>query len=268
MNHLMRELAPVSDAAWRQIEGEAERSLKHYLAARRLVDFVGPLGWRHSSVDLGRVKDLKGGALAPAEVAQRRVLPLIELRVPFSMPRSELAAADRGATDLDLDPVIEASRAAALAEDGAVFAGFAAGDIEGIGPASPHDPVAISDDYGHYPEHVAAAVATLRAADVAGPYAVALGARCFKGVTETTEHGGYPVFQHLHEILGGPIVWAPAVDGAIVLSRRGGDYELTVGEDFAIGYASSDAGSVGLYVEETLAFRINAPEAAVRLVYS
>ena len=98
--------------------------------------------------------------------------------------------------------------------------------------------MAISDDYTQYPEHVAKAVAALRAADVAGPYAIALGARCFTGVTETTEHGGYPVFEHLRQILDGPVVWAPAVDGAVVLSQRGGDFELTIGEDFSVGYRS------------------------------
>ena len=61
------------------------------------------------------------------------------------------------------------------------------------------------------------------------------------------------------------MVWAPAVDGAVVLSQRGGDFELTVGEDFSIGYRSSDAGSVDLYIEESLTFRINTPEAAVHL---
>ena len=125
----------------------------------------------------------------------------------------------------------------------------------------------ISADYGQYPEHVARAVAALRGADVAGPYAIALGARCFTGVTETTEHGGYPVFEHLRQILGGPVVWAPAVDGAVVLSLRGGDFELTVGEDFSVGYAVADETSVELYIEESLAFRINTPEAAVHLAY-
>ncbi len=113
--------------------------------------------------------------------------------------------------------------------------------IAGIIPSSPHPAVTIGDDYGRYPEHVAHAVALLRAADIDGPYAVALGSRCFTGVTETTEHGGYPVFHHLREILGGPVVWAPAVDGAVVLSQRGGDFEITIGEDFSIGYTGADA---------------------------
>lgn len=267
MNHLMRELAPVTDAAWEQIDAEASRSLKHFLAARRVVDFAGPLGWAYSAVDVGRVDPLGQGVLGSVEVARRRVMPLLELRSEFSLARSELAAAERGATDLDLDAVIAAGRAAALAEDQLVFHGAEESGLAGIVTASPQPEVAITSDYSEYPRHVATAVATLRAADVAGPYAIALGARCYTGVTETTEHGGYPVFEHIRKILDGPVVWAPAVDGAVVLSQRGGDFELTVGEDFAVGYRTSDATSVTLYLEESVAFRITTPEAAVHLAY-
>ena len=267
MNHLMRELAPITDDSWSQIDAEAARSLKHYLAARRLVDFSGPKGWEHSAVDVGRIDALDSGPLGEVEAALRKVMPLIELRAPFALSKSELAAADRGATDLDLAPVIAAGRAAALAEDHLVFHGYTQGVVSGIVAVSPHQPVVISDDYGRYPEHVAKAVAALRGADISGPFAIALGARCFTGVTETTEHGGYPVFEHLRQILDGPVVWAPAVDGAVVLSQRGGDFELTIGEDFSVGYRSDDAGSVDLFIEESLAFRINTPEAAVHLTY-
>jgi uncharacterized linocin/CFP29 family protein len=267
MNHLMRVLAPITDDAWSQIDEEATRSLKHFMAARRLVDFTGPLGWDHSAVDVGRVDPLDSGGLAGVEVALRKVLPLIEVRSPFSLERSELAAAERGARDLDLDAVVAAARAAALAEDHVVFHGYDQGVIAGMVGASPHRAVGISDDYSHYPEHVAKAVAALRAADIAGPYAIALGARCYTGVTETTEHGGYPVFEHLRQILGGPVVWAPAVDGAVVLSQRGGDFELTIGQDFSIGYLAADATSVDLYLEESLTFHINTPDAAVHLAY-
>ncbi|HEX3841524.1 MAG TPA: family 1 encapsulin nanocompartment shell protein [Acidimicrobiales bacterium] len=267
MNHLMRELAPVADGAWEQIDAEASRSIKHFLAARKLVDFTGPVGWNQSAVDLGRIEALDSGSIEGVETAGRQVMPLVEVRASFSLDRVELAAAERGATDIDLDAVIAAGRAAALAEDQMVFHGYEPGGIRGMVTASPHGAVAISDDYSHYPEHVAQAVAVLRAADVAGPYAIALGARCFTGVTETTEHGGYPVFEHLRQILDGPVVWAPAVDGAVVLSQRGGDFELTVGEDFSIGYSSSTATSVALYIEESLTFQINTPQAAVHLAY-
>jgi uncharacterized linocin/CFP29 family protein len=168
MNHLMRELAPVTDGAWAQIDDEASRSIKHFLAGRRLVDFSGPLGWGFSAVDIGRIEPLEHGGPEGVEAAVRRVLPLVELRSPFSLERTELAAAERGATDLDLDSVIAAGRAAALAEDQLVFHGYGSGGVPGIVASSPHPRVAISDDYGHYPEHVAQAVAILRASDVAG----------------------------------------------------------------------------------------------------
>ena len=265
MNHLLRDLAPVNDAAWSQIDTEATRSLKHFLAARRIVDFAGPLGWEHAAIDTGRVIRLDAGPVDGVGAAQRQVLALVELRSPFSMARSEIAAAESGATDLELRPVITAARSAALAEDGVVFHGYSAAGIAGIADATPHAAIATTDDYSQYPEHVAKAVAVLRAADVAGPYALVLGSRGFTGVTESTERGGYPVFEHLRQILGGPVVWAPAVDGAVVLSQRGGDFELTVGQDFSLGYLAHDASSVDLYIEESLTFRINTPEAAVRL---
>jgi uncharacterized linocin/CFP29 family protein len=265
MNHLRRELAPITDEAWEQIDAEARRSLKHYLAARRLMDFEGPLGWDASSIGLGRIEPL---AKAPGEgvaAARRKVLPVVEFRAPFSLPLTELADAERGASDLDLEAVIAASRAAALAEDGAIFHGYEAGGIAGVVPSSPHRAVPIGKDYAHYPEHVAKAVAVLREAGVGGPYAIAMGARCFTGVVETTEHGGYPVFEHLRNILGSEVIWAPAVDGAVILSQRGGDFEIHVGQDFSIGYAAADANAVQLYIEESLAFRINTPEAAIHL---
>ncbi len=267
MNHLMRDLAPITETSWSQIDAEAARSLKHFLAARRLVDFAGPLGWGHSSVDGGRIDPLDAGPLGDVEASLRKVQPLIELRSPFSLAKSELADADRGATDIDLDAVIAAARAAALAEDHLVFNGLEQGVVAGIVSASPYEPVMISNDYSHYPSHVARAVAALRTGGISGPYALALGSRCYTGVIETTEHGGYPVFEHLRQILDGPVVWAPAVDGAVVLSQRGGDFELTVGEDFSIGYRSDNAESVNLYIEESASFRVNTPEAAVHLAY-
>jgi uncharacterized linocin/CFP29 family protein len=267
MNHLIRELAPITDEAWAFVEEEATRSIKHVLAGRRIVDFSGPHGWDRGAVDIGRVAELDPGALGGVEVAQRSVLPLIEVRSPFTLSRSELVTADRGATDLDLAAVVTAARTAALAEDHVVFHGYEPGGIAGIVAASPHDAVPISDDYSRYPEHAARAVGALRGAGIAGPFAIALGARCYTGVTETTEHGGYPVFEHLRQILGGPVVWAPAVDGAVVASQRGGDFELTVGEDFSVGYRSHDGDTLDLYIEESLAFRINTPDAAVHLAY-
>lgn len=268
MNHLLRELAPVTDAAWAEIESEARRALTNFLTARKVVDFTGPDGWERSALGLGRVTDPQDGPAEGVESRLRLVQPLTELRTPFTVSREEIAAVERGAPDADWDPVIDAARRAALAEDRLVFEGFPGAGVRGIAETSPHAPITIDEDYAHYPNHVASAVETLKRAGVTGPYAIALGPRCYSGVIETTQHGGYPVLEHLRLILEGPVIWAPAVDGAVVLSQRGGDFELVVGQDLSIGYLDHDAGSVRLYLEESLTFRAAGPEAAIALSYA
>ena len=268
MNHLHRELAPISEAAWEEISAEATRDLRHYLSGRRVVDLSGPHGWDHSCLDLGRVTDPAEGPADGVESRVRLVQPLTELRTPFRVSREEIDAVDRGAPDADWEPVVDAARRAALAEDRLVFNGSPVAGVRGIVEASPHEAVTITTDYSTYPTAVATAVERLKRAGVEGPYALALGPRCYTGVIETTEHGGYPVLEHLRLITGGPVVWAPAVDGAVVVSLRGGDFELVVGQDFSIGYLTHDAESVTLYLEESVTFRPISPEAAIGLTYA
>lgn len=267
MNHLFRELAPITEKAWSEIEAEAKRSLSNFLAARRLVDFSGPNGWEAAAVTLGTVEGL---ATAPADgvtAARRRVQPYVELRTHFTLQRSELDAIDRGHVSPDLDPVVDAARRAALAEDKAVFHGYSPGDIIGIAEASPHEAVSLGDDFGRYPTWAATAVAKLRDSGVEGPYAIALGPRCYAGILETTEDGGYPILERLRLILGGPVVYAPAVNGAVVMSMRGDDFELYSGQDFSIGFTRADSDTVELYIEESLTFHVHSAEAAVALTY-
>jgi uncharacterized linocin/CFP29 family protein len=206
---------------------------------------------------------------APAdgvEARARKSQPLVELRIPFELQREELEAVGRGAEDAVLDPVREAASMGAIAEDRAVFRGFAAGAIRGIAEEAAAAKLPLTDDYQAYPAVVAEAVNKLQIAGVQGPYGIALGPRCYTGLTKTTQ-GGYPVIEHVRRLLDGPIVWAPAVDGAVVLSLRGGDFELTVGQDFSIGYLEHTASAVRLYLQESFTFRVLAAEAAVPLAY-
>ncbi|HVW34402.1 MAG TPA: family 1 encapsulin nanocompartment shell protein [Acidimicrobiia bacterium] len=266
MTHLHRELAPISEKAWAEIDREAARTLRTFLAARQLMDFSGPHGWEYAADSLGSLERV-GGPVEGVEAGVRVVQPLVELRHAFSLPRTTIDDIDRGRPDPDLARVIEAAKRAALAEDRIVFHGFKEAHITGVVEAAPHPGLEIDDNYSGYPKLVARAVALLREAGIDGPYAAALGPRCWTGVIETTEHGGYPVLEHLRLILGGPVVWAPAVDGAVVLSTRGEDFQLSCGQDMALGYLSHDADSVNLFLEESIGFRVLTPEAAVPLVH-
>lgn len=267
MNHLHRDLAPITDNAWAEIDSEAKRALENFLAARRLVDFSGPHGWEAAAVTLGTVEEIDEGPVDGVDSARRLVQTYVELRAPFTLQRRELDAIDRGHKSPDLDPVVDAARAVASAEDRAVFHGYAGGDIAGIIDSSPHEPVEIHTEYGTYPTWTAMAVARLRDAGVEGPYGIALGPDCYAGILESTEDGGYPILERLRLILQGPVVYAPAVNGAVVLSMRGDDFELYCGQDFSIGFSNATAETVDLYIEETLTFHVHAAEAAVALQY-
>lgn len=265
MNHLLRSLAPISKGGWELLEQEAKRQFQVGLAARKLVDFSGPNGWERSAISLGRTRELAAGPAEGVTAVARRVLPLIELRSDFTVSRSELADLDRGAADIDLEGLAAAARRMALAENVAIIHGFTEAGIVGITEASSHPAGGLSEDFGAWPRDVARAVEVLLKCGVGGPYGLALGPEGYTGVIETTEHGGYPLFDHLRHIIGGPIVWAPGVRGAVVLSVRGGDFAFESGQDLSLGYDGHDGQAVRLYFEESMAFRVVNAEAAVAL---
>ena len=263
MNHLLRELAPIGGVAWQQIDEEAKQRLAPALAARRLVDFSGSHGWEHSATNLGRTTSLSSAPGEGVSGLQRRVLPLVELRADFRLSLAELRDADRGADDVDLGPLDEAAHRLASAENVAVLHGWQDA-FRGIVEATPHEPVPLGDTAEEYARPVATAVERLLASGVAGPYGLALGSEQYRAVLETTEHG-YPLVEHLRDILDGPIAWAPGLTGAVVISQRGGDFVFDSGQDISIGYDSHDSETVGLYLEESFSFHIATPEAAVPL---
>jgi uncharacterized linocin/CFP29 family protein len=263
-DHLLRNQAPISDAGWAVIDDEARSRLTGLLASRKLVDFTGPHGWEHAATPLGRTLPVDS-PLDGVTARQRAVLPLVELRAEFTVARAELEAVDRGARDPDLRGLDTAAHIFALAENHAVFEGYVAGGIVGLSEATSHDELPLEGSADSYPSVVARAVDVLRRAGVGGPFGIALAPEYYTRIVETTEHGGYPLLNHLEEILGGPVVWAPGAGCGVVLSQRGGDFEFESGQDIAIGYLHHDATSVTLYLEESFSFRVLEPDAVVAL---
>ena len=265
MNHLLRSLAPISQAGWQLLDDEAKQRLEAALAARKLIDFAGPHGWEHSATNLGRTAAVAATPCEGVTALQRRVLPLVELRADFAVSLGELRDHDRGAPDPDLASLDKAAHQIAVAENAAVFMGWKQAAITGIAEASPHKKIALGENADGYPRAVAAAVELLLRAGISPPYGLALGPDEYTRVIETTEHGGYPLLDHLRKILEGPIVWAPGVKGAVVLTLRGGDFLYESGQDLSIGYDRHDEDDVHLYLEESFSFTVATPEAAVPL---
>lgn len=263
MDHLLRELAPISHSGWQMLNDEARQRLATALGARKLVDFSGPHGWQHSATNLGRTRALSASRVEGVSALQRRVLPLIELRADFQLSRSELREADRGADNVDLGPLDQAAHQLAAGENAAVFEGWKDA-LTGIGESSPHDKVTLAEGAHRYPRAIATAVEQMLESGVAGPYGLALSSEHYRAVSAATENG-YPLVRHLRKILDGPIVWTPGLTGAVVLSLRGGDFVFDSGRDVSIEYERHDAETVGLYLQESFSFRVATPEAAVVL---
>jgi uncharacterized linocin/CFP29 family protein len=263
MNNLHRELAPISDAAWADIESEARRTFQQNIAARRVVDLAGPDGPGLACVNTGHLSDID----APADgvVAKLRTTqPVVQLRVPFTVSRQDVDDVERGAQDPDWQPVKDAAKKIAFAEDRAILEGYAAAGITGIRASSSNPALALPAEVTDYPDVVSQAVSALRLAGVSGPFSLLLSARAYTQVSETSDHG-YPVREHLARVIDGEIIWAPAINGALLLSARGGDFELRLGQDLSIGYLSHDADSVLLYFQESLTFLVYTAEASVSL---
>jgi len=263
MNNLHRELAPISDAAWAQIEEETSRTFKRHLAGRRVVDTHGPAGETLSAAGTGHLKTIS----APRDALlarQREVKALVELRVPFDLNRQTIDDVERGANDSDWQPAKDAARQLAYAEDGAIFEGYAAAGIEGIRQGTSNPVMTLPGDVREYPVAIAQGLSQLRLVGVNGPYAVLLGADAYTALAETSDHG-YPVLEHVKRLVKDKIIWAPAIQGAFVVTTRGGDFDLHIGHDVSIGYFKHTDASVTLYLQETFTFLMLTAEAAIAL---
>lgn len=259
---LKRSLAPLTQAAWAEIDEAATRVLKAQLSARTLVDFDGPHGWEYGAVNLGRLELAKKTDTVPWGI--RQVLPLIEVRTGFTLDQMEVDNVSRGCKDADLAALEETARKVALFEETAIYQGFGPARIKGITEAASHKPIQLPDNARQYPQAVAQAIRELSLAAVAGPYALVLGTDAYYTLMQTGE-AGYPPRRIIRDMLQGSILRSAVLDGGVVLSTRGGDFELVVGQDLSIGYASHDRDKVELFLTESFTFRVLEPAAAIEL---
>lgn len=263
MNNLHRELAPISDAAWADIEQETKRTLKRNMAGRRVVDVAASGGVALSAVGTGHLETIAAPA-AGILARQREVKPLVEFRVPFELDREQIDDVERGAEDSDWQPAKDAAQKIAFAEDRAIFEGYAAAGIVGIRQGTSNPVMSLPTDVRQYPDAISQALSQLRLVGVNGPYAVVLGADAYTALAEVSDNG-YPVLEHIRKLVKDEIIWAPAISGAFVLTKRGGDFGLHIGQDISIGYLSHTDTKVRLYLQETLTFLLLTTEAAVAL---
>ena len=261
MNLLRRSLAPIADAAWEAIESDSREALKEQLVARRLVDFDGPHGLGRAAVNLGSLSPIDLGRGVSAGL--REVQPLFEVRVPFVVSRRAVDDAARGAPDFDTSAAVDAARKLAEVEDRAVFHGLPAAGIRGLAESSAHPALALGEDPLGFADVVTRGLMALDDAGVAGPYALVLGSTPYRRLAAVSAI--YPPLKHLATLISGPVLRSRSLEGGLLVSLRGGDFRLTVGQDAAIGYRRDDGDRVELFFVESFTFLVLGAEAVVRL---
>jgi uncharacterized linocin/CFP29 family protein len=264
MNILKRNLAPLTDEAWEAIDQQARAVLEANLAARRFVDVHGPHGWDYSAVNLGRLDEPRNDGRVGW--GQRQVQPLVEFRVRFELGRWELDNLARGASDVHLEAVRAAALEGARFEERVVYRGLPGTAIDGLVAASTNDTLPLPEEAHEMPAAVTNAIIRLTDAGVDGPYLLVLGERAYKAVGG--DANGYPLRKQLASLVGEVPVYSPGLDGALLVSTRGGDFCLSLGADLSIGYDHTEGDTVHLYITESFAFRVNGPEAVVVLQHA
>ncbi|HPL92564.1 MAG TPA: family 1 encapsulin nanocompartment shell protein [Treponemataceae bacterium] len=262
MNMLRTGFAPISPAAWGEINALVTETLTANLAARKFCDVSGPHGINFAAVPEGRIEVPANQKKDEVRFGVHRVLPLVESRVSFSVNIWELDNIDRGAKDADLDSVVEAAQKIAAFEDGAVFNGFKPAGIVGLNDAvKAEKPVTLTLDRDTLVDGISEGLLRLRKEGIGGGANLVVNPVLWKFLAHVVPGGSLASI--VRKQIGGKIIYSEAVNGALLVADRQGDLELSIGQDFAIGYEGHDSQKVDLFITESFTFRVIAPEAVV-----
>ena len=261
MNFLRRELAPISPQGWSEIDSVAKKALTANLSGREFVDVDGPHGLDYASVPLGRLTMPEKQEAASVRYGVHQVLPLVETRSDFSLSIWELDNIERGAKDLNLDAVINCSREIAAFEENAIYNGFAPGFIIGLEQSVKSQRIQISLEINAVVDAVSKAQEQMQKDGVDGPANLVVGPPLWEFIAHCVPGG--TLRSTIENENGGHVIYAEYLKDALLVSTRGGDAELTVGQDYVIGYHSHTANEISLFITESFTFRVLAPEALV-----
>lgn len=260
MNFLKRQLAPLTEEAWHGIDERAREVFKSFLTARKVVHVDGPQGLDHTVIPEGRLSILEE---KPGEVCTGlyKVKPLVETRIEFTLNRWEMDNLARGARDVDLGPLEEAARKAAMFEENVIFNGYAKGQIEGLVQAADKT-LEFGQDASSIMDAVTDGVLALQENFATRPLNLVAGEKVWHQINH--EAGAYPLYKQITELIEGSILFSPALEGALLLPYDHEDLELSLGIDFSIGYQDHDAKDVRLYITESFTFRVLDPALVVK----
>ncbi|MDO5717833.1 MAG: family 1 encapsulin nanocompartment shell protein [Tissierellia bacterium] len=250
MDILKRSIAPISEEAWDEIDESAIDVIKAILSARKTLKVNGPMGWDYNAVPEGRLEIIDDGDVA---VGQYKLKRLVEPRVTFELNKWELDNVERGAEDIDLDPLEEAVEKIALFEENLIYNGYEAGGIVGLSEAAEHQ-MEFGKEANTILKNIGEAKFKLYNSYVQPPYNLMVSPEAYEKINKIYE--GANLMKQIEKLIEGSVIRSKAVKGAILVPHRDDDLELTIGQDFSIGYDSHDEETITMFVTESLTFRV------------
>ncbi|MFP4621946.1 MAG: family 1 encapsulin nanocompartment shell protein [Bacteroidales bacterium] len=261
MDILRKSLAPITEVAWEEINDQARVVFQNVLTARRFADVEGPKGFAYGGVSLGRLNVDSNQKEDAVKYGINRLQPLMETRKSFKLNIWELDNVVRGAADVDLEAMEKAAKEMGQFEERAIYLGFEKACIQGLKEVSDHDVRSFPQDGKEILKTLANSISAMRGSFVEGPYHLVLGTDKWQNLHIHT--GGYPLKRQVEDLIGGEIILNPNVEEGFLVSGRGGDFQLILGQDIAIGYESHNEKEVQLYFTESFTFRTLEPAAVI-----
>jgi len=261
MEILKKKMAPLSSEMWKEIKDQAKSVLSTSRTIRKFADIDGPYGSDFATVSTGRLKVPRQKWKTGTNYGIREVLPLVEIRIPFELDLWELENIDKGAKDVELDNLDEALKSVVKLEENIIYKGLKDAGIKGLEESSKYPVEDLPDNPSDILKYIGALINRLQQNGVEGPYSLVLEENYWLELINLTD--GYPIIQQLKDLLEGQIIVNNNFDKSFLLSKRGGDYELTIGQDTSIGYDSHDDRNIKLYLTESFTFRVLSPESIV-----
>ncbi len=254
MNFLKKELAPLTQKAWDEIEEQARVTLNNNLTARKFISIAEAKGWNFSGLPTGRIAAIQ--KKNNLNFGIREFMPAVEVRNEFELDIWEMDNADRGAADIDLEPLEKAAEATAKFEDEIIYNGLSEANIDGLKKSAEHSLPVGKDNWA---DLISNAIIKMKNAAIKPPYALILGEEYWKKLI--SEVKGYPIKRHIENLIEGPIIETSAINDGLLVQFKSDDILLTPGQDLSIGYQNHDEKKVKLFITETFTFSIFEPKA-------
>lgn len=247
MNNLNKNNAPISDKAWEVLNERAKEILLKSISARKIMSIknVGD----SKSISTGKINIKK---IENVEYGVYEVLPLIETRFNFTLNRWELDNIDRGDNNIDLANLDEAVLKAAKFEENAIYTGLE--KIEGLINSCDNPTMNMGSTPKEILENISKAMIILKDKYITGQLDLVVTYETWVKLNSIDSH--IPLIRRIKELINGEIIISRFVPNNILIPHKDENFEISVGNDFSIGYQNHTSKEVTLFITESFTFRI------------